>query len=133
MNTMTTEYRDNFLELVRTALDVMNHAFVDVEHPRTMAMEFFHQFRKLWDRGIPVGMKLGHLTTLAVPGVDVAIQRLGEHGQPTENLAAILFTPAKPIQSIPGFPLTIVVASEDLPSVQGVITIVFDVKRWKVA
>ena len=77
---------DPFLMLVEDCISLMNRAFVG-ESP---AFEFYHQFRKLWDRGIPVGMGLGHL--IAFGNADgLRIDRLGEHGRATESIAFIAF------------------------------------------
>ncbi len=77
---------DPLHELVSNAIDLMNPSFVGAD-PR---FEFFHQFRKLWDRGIPVGMGLGHLLLKASDG-GFHIIRLGEQGRTDELLAAVLF------------------------------------------
>ncbi len=80
---------DALRELIATAADVMNAAFAGAD-PAAARLEFYHQFRKLWDRGIPVGMGLGHL--LVKPeGDGLAIERIAEKGVAGEKLAVISF------------------------------------------
>lgn len=82
---------DPLLQLICDALGLMNRAFVDPAKPALAMCEFYHQFRKLWDRGIPVGMGLGHLLVKPLDGAALGIHRLGEQGHADEALAAILF------------------------------------------
>ena len=84
---------DPLRELVTDALGLMNRSFIDAEKPFSVQCEFYHQFRKLWDRGIPVGMGLGHLLVKQIAG-GLGIVRLGERGAENENLAAVLFDEA---------------------------------------
>jgi hypothetical protein len=77
-------------ELIDTALELMNHSFAPPGDPAAARLEFYHQFRKLWDRGIPVGMGLGHLL-LKVEGESLVVERIAEKGQPGQRLAIIAF------------------------------------------
>jgi len=82
---------DALLELLTNALGLMNPNFVDASKPASAMCEFYHQFRKLWDRGIPVGMGLGHLLVKSLDATTLGIIRLGEGGRKDENLTAICF------------------------------------------
>lgn len=90
---------DPFLQLVCDALELMSRPFASRRSELSFALEFYHQFRKLWDRGIPVGMGLGHLLLRsAVPGdfadpapLALLVDRLGENGRSDERLAVIEF------------------------------------------
>jgi hypothetical protein len=83
---------DPFLQLVCDALGLMNPAFTDPQVGFLYSYEFYHQFRKLWDRGIPVGMGLGHLIVRYSLWADIAVYRLGEGGRQDEPLAGIRFS-----------------------------------------
>ncbi|HXD85463.1 MAG TPA: hypothetical protein VN641_03150 [Urbifossiella sp.] len=82
---------DPFLTLLVEALNLM--------HPRFAAArpvhEFYHQFRRLWDKALPVQLGLGHIVVQtdseAPPGPqpDLLIWQLGEHGNPDRRLGAI--------------------------------------------
>jgi len=82
---------DPFLTLLVEALNLM--------HPRFAAtqplLEFYHQFRRLWDKALPVQLGLGHLMvqndTAAPPGPqpDLLIWQLGEHGNADRRLGAV--------------------------------------------
>lgn len=78
------------LELISTACELMNHSFAPPDLPASARLEFYHQFRKLWDRGIPVGMGLGHLLMKA-DGELLVIERIAEKGVAGEVLARIAF------------------------------------------
>jgi len=107
---------DPLLELISNALGFMHPAFYDAAKPESAASEFYHQFRKLWDRGIPVGMGLGHLLIKPADG-GFGITRLGEGGQPSEALAGIRFGAASPM---PGFARTLAVTFQPSEPVPGV-------------
>lgn len=77
-------------ELIDTALELMNHSFAPPGDVAAARLEFYHQFRKLWDRGIPVGMGLGHLVVKS-DGDWLIVERIAERGQPGEILAEISF------------------------------------------
>jgi len=82
---------DPFLQLVCDALGLMSRPFTDPGDRQSYACEFYHQFRKLWDRGIPVGMGLGHILLRGRAGGEFFAHRLGENGRPAEPLAVIAF------------------------------------------
>ena len=82
---------DPFLLLVCDALGLMSRPFTDPGDRQSYACEFYHQFRKFWDRGIPVGMGLGHILLRGGAGGEFFAHRLGENGRPDEPLAVIGF------------------------------------------
>jgi hypothetical protein len=82
---------DPLRELLTDALGFIHPAFVDASKPTSVMCEFYHQFRKLWDRGIPVGMGLGHLLVKVLDDATLGIHRLGENGKSDEALAVIRF------------------------------------------
>ena len=82
---------DPFLQLVCDALGLMNRAFTDPADRHSYAAEFYHQFRKMWDRGIPVGMGLGHLILTAKADGELFAYRHGENGRPHQPVAVIHF------------------------------------------
>jgi hypothetical protein len=58
--------------------------------------EFYHEFRRLWDKAVPVQRGLGHILIQADPDAgsrspDLLFWRLGEHGLPDRRLAAVSF------------------------------------------
>ena len=82
----------------------MDHPFLDflvealnVMHPRFAAAnpvhEFYHQFRRLWDKALPVQLGLGHLVIQPEPNPppgpqsDLLVWQL----EPERRLAAISF------------------------------------------
>lgn len=82
---------DPLFELIGTALELMHRPFLVPGDPRSAELEFYHQFRKLWDRGIPVGLGLGHVLLKPTPEGILRIDRMAEKGQPAECLAVIAF------------------------------------------
>ncbi len=87
---------DPLKELIEQSLGLMNPSFAPPGKMHSARCEFYHQFRKLWDRGIPVGMGLGHLLLIADDDT-VQIERLGEQGKPTETIANVIFSEQIPI------------------------------------
>lgn len=82
---------DPVVELVGTALELMHPPFLVSGDPRSAGLEFYHQFRKLWDRGIPVGLGLGHVLLKPTPEGVLRLDRLAEGSQPAECLALVAF------------------------------------------
>ena len=131
---------DPFLTLVIEALNLTHPRFAAADMPR----EFYHQFRRLWDKALPVKLGLGHVVLQADPALppgvkpDFLFWQLGEHGQPDRRLGAVSFGPdgetlAK-LRSDPGYPHAVrVIVGKDVdgPGVSGVTTIVFDTERWQ--
>lgn len=120
---------DPLLELVHDALTLMNRAFMDITNPASIKCEFYHQFRKLWDRGIPVGLGLGHLLVKHLDDVTLGIIRLGEGGTSDENLAAVCFGVPTPVA---GFARTLAVVSRSQPPQPGVTLLLCDQNRVQI-
>lgn len=122
------------LELIADSLTLMNRSFTRVDDLRSYACEFYHQFRKMWDRGIPVGMGLGHITMKPLEAEHAfLIERLAEKGQPARMLATVEFLTAKQKPMLPTiaceYEIAIVVGTTDTtPS--PTTTIFFDVELW---
>jgi hypothetical protein len=108
---------DPLLELLTDVAGLMHPAFTDAANPASVKCEFYHQFRKLWDRGIPVGMGLGHLLVKHLDDQTLGIVRLGEGGRPNENLAAVRFVGRAPVA---GFARTLAVTCAPKPRVEDV-------------
>jgi hypothetical protein len=81
-------------ELMQMAVDLMHPAFHGYTASGVQA-EFYHQFRKLWDKAVPVGLGLGHILLRSTPG-GCEVHRLAEGDRPAAALARIDFaeTPA---------------------------------------
>jgi hypothetical protein len=140
---------DPFLTLLVEALNLMHPRFA-AAHGR---LEFYHQFRRLWDKALPVKLGLGHVVVqpdpAAPPGPqpDLLFWQLGEHGAPDRRLAAVsVVQPAAPeavaaagvllgrYRGEGGYPQAVCVAigrEADVPAVggDGVAMIVYDTDR----
>ncbi len=124
---------------------------------RFFLLELYHEFRRLWDKAVPVQRGLGHLMIRADPDVpgrqpDLLFWKLGEHGLPDRRLAAVSVAFASNPAAVAadarllsrfhrehGYPRAIAVvvgaAGEDaLPpeTVEGVTVVRFDTARWQV-
>ncbi len=103
---------DPFLTLVVEALNLMHPRFAaahgraysptEADEPpaarkareRSFLMEFYHEFRRLWDQALPVKLGLGHILIQADPEAgtrtpDLLFWQLGEHGQPDRRIGAV--------------------------------------------
>lgn len=125
------------LELIADSLTLMNRSFTRVDDLRSYACEFYHQFRKMWDRGIPVGMGLGHITMKPIAASDLPaflIERLAEKGQPARMLATVEFLTAKQTPMLPTiaceYEIAIIVGATDTIPSPSSMTIVFDIELW---
>ena len=125
------------LELIADSLTLMNRSFTRVDDLRSYACEFYHQFRKMWDRGIPVGMGLGHITMKPIAASDLPaflIERLSEKGQPSRMLATVEFLTAKQTPMLPTiaceYEIAIIVGATDTIPLSSSITIVFNIDLW---
>src|SRR5947208_2228492 len=63
---------------------------------RPFVMEFYHEFRRLWDQAAPVQRGLGHIMIQADPDAgsrtpDLLFWTLGERGAADSRLAALSF------------------------------------------
>ena len=125
------------LELIADSLTLMNRSFTRVDDLRSYACEFYHQFRKMWDRGIPVGMGLGHITMKPMAASDrpaFLIERLAEKGQPARLLATVEFLTSKQDPMLPTiaceYEISIVVGTTDTTLSPTSATIFFDTELW---
>lgn len=139
-----------FLTLIVEALNLL--------HPRFAAgglvsfqFELYHQLRHLWDRAIPVQLGLGHVLIHA--DTDLHFQQLGERGKPDTNLGVVAVATLADVDTLDsvllrlnrirktqGFAHAVCVVvgcleeipSSGLPEAPGIVTVSFDVKRWRV-
>lgn len=167
---------DPFLALVIDVLNLMHPRFAaahglaytptEAEEPaaarktreRSFVMEFYHEFRRMWDQAEPVRRGLGHILIQADPDAgsrtpDLLFWKLGERGASDERLAAVSFAflsnpgAVSADQALlarfrdkPGYPraVSIVIGrradlpAEGAPKVDGVVTIFFDTEKWQV-
>ncbi len=140
---------DPFLTLVVEALNLMHPRFAAAggADPRPVVREFYHQFRRLWDKALPVRLGLGHVVIQADPAPppgdapDLLFWKLGEAGRPDAPLAAVsFFLPPTPADLTPladyhaaGYPYAVAVAvapaADALPRADGVTTVWYDTAR----
>lgn len=85
---------DPILTLIVEALNLMHPRFAAASPAR----EFYHQFRRLWDKALPVRLGLGHLLIRDEPGEPVPdscflVWQIGEHGQSDRRLGAVSLVP----------------------------------------
>ena len=65
------------------------------DRERPVVLEFYHQFRRLWDKALPVKLGLGHVVIQADHDApsgrrpDLLFWQLGEHGRPDRRLGAV--------------------------------------------
>src|SRR5437764_2867206 len=159
---------DPFLALLTDALNLTHPRFAaasglaytleEAEEPpaarkvreRPFVMEFYHEFRRMWDQAVPVQRGLGHVLIRSDPDAgsrtpDLLFWKLGERGSPDSRLAAVSFAFATNpgavaadqallarFRSAPGYPLAISVVigrkaegPEGRAPVDGVTTIFF--------
>jgi hypothetical protein len=114
-------------QLVVDALGFMNRSFVDVVDGRSLKFEFYAQVRRLWDRGVPVGLGLGHVL-LRPTGYGFEVIRIGEDGRPAGTAGVIGFGTV-PDES-PGDRILIAVGEPpEIPL--GAVVVRFDPARWR--
>lgn len=122
---------------------------------RSFVMEFYHEFRRMWDKAIPVQRGLGHIIVQGDPDAgarqpDLLFWQLGEHGSPDRRLAAVSLVFRTNHAAVAadtkllarfrdalGYPHAICVLigreSDPLPeAVPGVTLIHFDADQWQV-
>ncbi len=125
---------------------------------RPFVMEFYHEFRRMWDRAEPVRRGLGHVMIQADPDAgsrtpDLLFWTLGERGASDSRLAAVSFaflsnpgavaadqTLLARYRDAPGYPRAVSVVigrradvgEGGVPKVDGVATIFFDAEKWQV-
>ena len=126
---------------------------------RPFVMEFYHEFRRMWDQAEPIRRGLGHIIIQADPDAgsrtpDLLFWTLGERGAPDARLAAVSFaylsnpgavasdqTLLTRFRDSPGYPraVSVVVGRRSdlgeggVPRVDGVATVFFDTEKWQVA
>jgi hypothetical protein len=119
-----------FLDFVVEALNVM--------HPRFAAAnpvhEFYHQFRRLWDKALPVQLGLGHLVIQPEPNPppgpkpDLLVWQL----EPERRLAAISFGNVESLLRYRdlGYPMAVCIGyGAEPPAAESVARIHFDTTR----
>jgi hypothetical protein len=167
---------DPFLALVIEALNLTHPRFAaahglaytseEADEPpaarkvreRAFLMEFYHEFRRLWDQAVPVQRGLGHVLIQADPDAgprtpDLLFWKLGERGAPDSRLAAVSFAFATNPNAVaadqallarfrdsPGYPRTISIVigrradvpKDGLVAPDGVAVAFFDTDKWQV-
>ena len=167
---------DPFLTLVAEALNLMHPRFAsagglvytpeEADEPpaarkvreRPFVMEFYHEFRRMWDLAVPVQRGLGHVLIRSDPDCgsrapDLLFWKLGERGLPDARLAAVSFALAtnpgavasdrallSRVRDKPGYPRAVSVVigrradagEAGLQKTDGVTTIFFDTEKWRV-
>ena len=68
---------------------------------RSFLMEFYHEFRRLWDKAVPVQRGLGHVVIQGDPDAgtrapDLLFWQLGERGQPDRRLGGLVRVSLEP-------------------------------------
>ncbi len=139
---------DPFFTLIVEALNLMHPRFAAASPAR----EFYHQFRRLWDKALPVRLGLGHILIRDEPGEPVPescllIWQIGEHGQPDRRLGAVSLVPLSDPEAMAeegqrlrrlrdrGYPQVVCVLighAAEMPAAgdDSVARILFDMDRW---
>jgi hypothetical protein len=125
---------------------------------RSFVMEFYSEFRRLWDQAVPVQRGLGHIVIQGDPDAgsrtpDLLFWQLGERGQPDRRLGAVSFaflsnpsaisadqTLLARFRDAPGYPRAVSVVvgrhanvpASGLAAADGVTVIFFDIDKWQV-
>lgn len=123
---------------------------------RPFVMEFYSEFRRMWDRAEPVRRGLGHVMVQSDPDLgsrtpDLLFWKLAERGAPDARLAAVCFALATNpgavaadhvllarLRDKPGYPRAVSVVIgrrselDAAPKTDGVATILFDTEKWQV-
>jgi hypothetical protein len=165
---------DPFLTLIVEALNLMHPRFAaangreytsgEAAEPtaarkvreRSFLMEFYHEFRRLWDQAFPVELGLGHVIVQGEPepgsrAPDLLFWQLGERGQNDRRLGALsLAFLSNPVavtadldllarfRQSPGYQyaVSVIVGKRDaipasgFPAIDGMTLVFFDVDRW---
>jgi len=123
------------------------------ERERPFVREFYHQFRRLWDKALPVRLGLGHLIVQPDPNPppgrqpDLLVWQLAEHGAADRPLAALSFVSgsnpdalAADLAALGRFraagyavAVLVVVGAAAVAAPEGVTILPFDPDRWQVA
>jgi hypothetical protein len=122
------------------------------ERERPFVREFYHQFRRLWDKALPVRLGLGHIVVQADPTPppgrqpDLLVWQLGENGAPDRPLAAMSFVCASNPTALDadlaalgrfgaaGYAVAVlvVIGAAEVSLSDGVTVLRFDPDRWQV-
>jgi hypothetical protein len=122
------------------------------ERERPYVREFYHQFRRLWDKALPVRLGLGHVVVQPDPAPppgrqpDLLVWQLGEQGAADRPLAALCFVSGSNPDALAadlaalgrfraaGYPVAVLVAvgPADVAGAGGVSILRFDPDRWQV-
>lgn len=146
--------------LVYTPEEAEEPSAVRKVRERPFVMEFYSEFRRMWDKAEPIRRGLGHIIIQSDPDAtgwrvpDLLFWKLGERGLPDARLAAVSFAFVSNPSAVtanqailtafrhaPGYPraISIVIGRQaDLPpeglaKVDGVAVIFFDTEKWQVA
>ncbi|VTU01593.1 unnamed protein product [Gemmataceae bacterium] len=161
-----------FLSIVAEALNLMHPRFAaahgreytaaEADEPpaarkareRSFGMEFYSEFRRMWDKAVPVQRGLGHVLVQGDPDAparqpDLLFWQLGERGAPDRRLAAVSLVfrsnPAAVAADLKllarfrdlGYALAVCVligraTDPDPEPTPGVTPVRFDVEKWQV-
>ena len=118
-------------------------------------LEFYHEFRRLWDRAVPVQRGLGHVIVQADPDAasrspDLLFWQIGEGGASDRRLAAVSIAFRSNPEAVgadqallarwrtaPGYPVVVSVvvgSAEEAPrqgAPEGLVVIDFDTEKWQ--
>lgn len=161
-----------FLALVAEALNLMHPRFAaahgrtytagEADEPpaarkvkeRSFLLEFYHEFRRLWDSAAPVRLGLAHVVVQGEPDAgprqpDLLFWQLGEHGTPDRRLAALSLVFASNPSAVAadqtllarfrverGYPVAVcvVIGTEEewatVPPAEGLHVVRFNTDRW---
>jgi len=115
-----------FVDLVVESLNLMHPRFGRACGEDSFRLEFYHAFRRLWDKALPVKLGLGHVMLNDAPPGGLGFVRLGEGGAADAPLGAVLFGDAP---QVVGYPHVVRVAGAAGAGETGV---AFDTERWMV-
>jgi hypothetical protein len=96
---------DAFVDLIVESLNLMHPRFAGATG-RSLRFEFYHQFRHLWDKALPVQLGLGHVLIQDDPAIPHGLQpdflfwQVGEKGQPDRRLGAVSFVSGSDLASL---------------------------------
>ncbi|HEY2787376.1 MAG TPA: hypothetical protein VGJ05_20640 [Fimbriiglobus sp.] len=105
----------------------MNRSFVQPDDVRSLKFEFYAQVRRLWDRGVPVGLGLGHVL-FRPTGYGFAVERVGDDGKPA-GMAGVIGFDVVPEESTGE--RILIVTGESANTDPGVTLVTFNPRSWK--
>lgn len=116
-------------QLVTDALGFMNRSFSDTADVQGVKFEFYAQVRRLWDRGVPVGLGLGHVL-FRPTGYGFDVVRIGDDGRPAGTAGVIGFGAVPNNGDGERILVTFDISTDGGP---GVTVVTFDPVRWRAA